>query len=278
MKNKILSKFLIFGLIGVIIASFTAFLLVKKSQVKEKTSVVLGFDPNVPPMGFTDQNGNYVGFDLDLAKEVFESQNMSVTFQPIDWDSKEMELNSGNIDLIWNGLSYTPEREQNMLLTKAYMKNRQVVIVKNDSDISKLNDLQNKNVCVQKGSTGAEAFYDNGISKKCKQIIDLPDMVSCLNEVKVGTSDATVVDESVARYYLSQNSLQDKFKILDEEISTEDYVISVKKGNNGLKNKIEDGLSKIIESGKAKEISEKWFGKDVICFDNRSEKKKLKEN
>ena len=137
------------------------------------------------------------------------------------------------------------------------MKNKQVVIVKNNSNISKLDDLKNKNVCVQKGSTGAESFYNSEISKKCRQIVDLPDMVSCLNEVNVETSDATIVDESVARYYLNQNSLQDKFKILDEEISTEDYVIAVKKGNDNLKNKIENGLSEIIESGKAKEISEK---------------------
>jgi len=265
MKNKFLSLILLF------IGFFSCI------PINAQESVVLGFDPNVPPMGFIDQDGNYVGFDLDLAKEIFESQNISVKFQPIDWDSKEMELNSGNIDLIWNGLSYTPEREQNMLLTKAYMKNRQVVIVKNNSDISKLDDLKNKNVCVQKGSTGAESFYNSEISKKCRQIVDLPDMVSCLNEVNVETSDATIVDESVARYYLNQNSLQDKFKILDEEISTEDYVIAVKKGNDNLKNKIENGLSEIIVSGKAKEISEKWFGKDVICFDDKSEKEKTKK-
>lgn len=270
------NKFLAFGIFGIILSLFIGILVIKKlnNNSKEKTSVILGFDPDVPPMGFINQNGEYVGFDLDLAKEVLESQNISVKYQPIDWDSKEMELNSGNIDCIWNGLSYTPERDKNMLLTKAYMKNRQVVIVKNDSDTSKLDNLKNKNVCVQKGSTGAESFYESEFSKKCKQIIDLPDMVSCLNEVNIGSSDATIVDESVARYYLNQNSLQDKFKILDDEISTEDYVIAVKNGNNDLKNKIENGLSQIIESGKAKEISEKWFGKNVICFDDKSEKEK----
>ena len=141
------NKFLAFGIFGIILSLFIGILVIKKlnNNSKEKTSVILGFDPDVPPMGFINQNGEYVGFDLDLAKEVLESQNMSVKYQPIDWDSKEMELNSGNIDCIWNGLSYTPERDKNMLLTKAYMKNRQVVIVKNDSDTSKLDNLKNKN-------------------------------------------------------------------------------------------------------------------------------------
>lgn len=107
------NKFLAFGIFGIILSLFIGILVIKKlnNNSKEKTSVILGFDPDVPPMGFINQNGEYVGFDLDLAKEVLESQNMSVKYQPIDWDSKEMELNSGNIDCIWNGLSYTPERD-----------------------------------------------------------------------------------------------------------------------------------------------------------------------
>ena len=283
MKNRYFSL-IAFGIISLVFASFFLIVNAKSetndtTETNDKSLVILGFDPNVPPMGFTDQNGNYVGFDLDLAKEVFKTQNIDVKFQPIDWDSKEMELNTGKIDLIWNGLSYTTERSQNMLLTNSYMKNRQVVIVKKESNISKLDDLSEKNVCVQKGSTGAESFRESKISKECKQIVDLEDMVSCLNEVNIGTSDATIVDESVARYYLNQNSLQDKFRILDDEISTEDYVIAVKKGNEDLKNKIEYGFSQIIESGKAKEISERWFGEDIICFDKTAEKKNYnKEN
>ena len=133
MKNRFLSFSLItFGIISLLLVAF--FLnLNAKPETNDKNLVILGFDPNVPPMGFTDQNGDYVGFDLDLAKEVFKTQNIDVKFQPIDWDSKEMELNTGKIDLIWNGLSYTPERSKNMLLTDSYMKNRQVVIVKKES-------------------------------------------------------------------------------------------------------------------------------------------------
>lgn len=234
----------------------------KTSALKDE--IIVGLDVNVPPMGFLSEKNEIIGFDIDLAKKVFTGKKL--TFQPIDWDAKELELNSDKIDVIWNGMSKTPEREQNMLLTKPYMRNRQIVIVNKNSTIEKLDDLQSKIICVQKGSTGAEAFKNHNISNQVKEIIELENMVNCLNEVETFKSDATVVDEVVARYYLDEKGLSESFKILNQEISTEDYVIAVKSENTELKNEIEKQLSSLNESGKAAEISEKWFGTNLFFW------------
>ncbi len=146
-----------------------------------------------------------------------------------------MELNTGKIDVIWNGLSYTPERAENMLLTKSYMQNRQVIIIKSDSKINSLDDLKEKSICVQKGSTSLTALKNSNVGKLAKNIVEIDSMVDCLNEVKLNKTDATVVDEVVAKYYLNKNSIQSQFKTLNEEISTEDYIVAVKKGNIELK-------------------------------------------
>lgn len=231
-----------------------------------KNEIIVGLDVNVPPMGFLSENNEIIGFDIDLAREVFAGKK--VTFQPIDWDAKELELNSGKIDVIWNGMSKTPEREQNMLLTRPYMKNRQIIIVNKNSEIKNLNDLKNKTVCVQKGSTGADAFKNHDVSKLVKETIELENMVNCLNEVETFKSDATVVDEVVAKYYLNEKGLAENFKILGVEISTEDYVIAVKKGNTELKDEIEKQLTFLNESGKTAKISEKWFGTDLFFWED----------
>ena len=251
------------------IISLGSFLIIRNAKIKndKNKSIIVGLDIDVPPIGFIE-NGNIVGFDVDLARETFNALGKEAIFQPINWDSKELELNSGSIDVVWNGLSYTPERDQNMLLTKPYTQNKQVFIIKSDSNIKSLNDLKNKTICVQKGSSGEGSLRNNDISKNLKEIISLETMLTCLKEVQLGKSDAAVVDEIMARYYINQNSLQSEFKILDEELDVENNVVAVKKGNESLKDEIELGLSMIIQSGKAGEISKKWFGENIIKFGN----------
>lgn len=261
MKYKILKLFLLASLI----ISFNC-----QCFCTTNSEITIGLDINVPPMGFMDYSGNIVGFDIDLANEVFKNIGKNVKFQPIDWDSKELELESENIDVIWNGLSKTEQRENSMLLTKPYMKNRQIVITKKDSSISNIQDLKNKKVCVQKGSTGADALNKNEIRKDLKSVVELENMVNCLNEVDSKISDATIVDEVIAKYYLSKENLGNKFKILDEEISSEYYVIAVKKGNQELKNQIEQQLEILNSNGKASQISEKWFAENIFIWKNPS--------
>ena len=233
-------------------------------NAENNQEIVVGLDINVPPMGFLDSNGNITGFDIDLAKETFKILGKEITFQPIDWDSKELELSTGKIDVIWNGLSYTPERAKNMLLTKTYMQNNQIFIVKKGSGISDISDLNQKTVCVQKGSSGETALKNSDVGKNFKNITTLENMVNCLSEVRLLKTDTTLADEVTARYYLAKNN----FEILSDPLSTENYVVAVKNGNETLKNEIEYGLTKIIENGVAENISKKWFGKNIICFEN----------
>ena len=239
-----------------------------------KEKIIIGLDINVPPMGFIGSSGDIVGFDIDLANEVFK--NFNVIFQPIDWDSKEMELESGKIDVIWNGLSKTPEREKSMLLTRSYLKNRQIVVVNKNSEINSLKDLENKVVCVQKGSTGAHALNNSDLKPKIKETIELENMVNCLNEVETFKSDATILDEIVAKYYFSKLKNND-YKILKQEISSEFYVVAVKKGNEKLKDLIEIKLGELYKLGKTAEICKKWFGQDLFYWqDETSEISKFK--
>ena len=250
---KINFKFLIiFLIIFSFLSNFNFVNTYAKDKKEKKEKIVIGLDINVPPMGFKSENGEIIGFDIDLANEVFKNNYEKVIFQPIDWDSKEFELNSNKIDVIWNGLSETPDRKESMLLTKPYLKNRQVILVK--------------------GSTGADALAEHKISGAIKQTVELENMVNCLNEVETGKSDATVVDEVVAKYYLNKLG-ENKFKILNEELSSEFYVIAVKKGNLELKEFIEQKLDEIYKSGKASEISEKWFGQDIFYRQNENSSK-----
>ena len=244
----------------------------------ENDEFVIGVDVNVPPMGFLGENGDVVGLDIDLAREVCKVMGKKLKVQPIDWDAKELELNTNKIDAIWNGMSYTPERDQNMLLTSAYMQNRQVLVVNKDSNISSLDDLNKKNICGQKGSTGIISLKNSDVGKNAKTITELDNMVDCLNEVRLGKSEATVVDEVVVRYYFTKNSLQNDFKILDQELETEDYVIAVRKDNLELKDKIEKALKAVVEDGRAGEISKKWVGSNVITFSAIKEKESAVDN
>lgn len=195
------------------------------ANAENNQKIVVGLDINVSPMGFLDSNGDIIGFDIDLAKETFKIVGKEVTFQPIDWDSKELEFSTGKIDVIWNGLSYTPERAKNMLLTKTYMQNNQVFIVKKGSGISDISDLNQKTVCVQKGSSGETSLKNSDISKNFKNITTFENMVNCLNEVCLSKTNATLADEVTARYYLAKNNFESEFEILSEPLSTKDYVV-----------------------------------------------------
>lgn len=267
---KISFKFLIIFLIVLSFISNCDFINTYAKDKKDK--IVIGLDINVPPMGFKSEKGEIVGFDIDLANEVFKSNYEKIIFQPIDWDSKEFELNSNKIDVIWNGLSETPDRKESMLLSKPYLKNRQIVIVRKDSEINSLENLKNKIICVQKGSTGADTLAEHKISGEIEQTVELENMVNCLNEVETRKSDATIVDEIVAKYYLNKLG-EDKFKILDQELSSEFYVVAVKKGNFELKEFIESKLDEIYKSGIASKISKKWFGQDIFYWQDENSNK-----
>ncbi|MDU4697843.1 MAG: amino acid ABC transporter substrate-binding protein [Paenibacillus sp.] len=229
---------------------------------KDVNKLVIGIDDKFAPMGFRDENNEIVGFDIDYAKAAAEKMGMEVTFQPIDWSSKESELNSGRIDLIWNGYTITEERKGKVLFTKPYLKNSQVVVTLADSEITQLSDLTGKEVGLQSLSSAADALDAAPIQSEIKNVSEFPDNVLALSDLKTKRLDAVVIDEVVARYYMAKE--EGTFKLLDESLAPEEYGIGVKKGNEELLNKLQKALDELNQDGTASEISQKWFGEDKV--------------
>ena len=175
-------------------------------EIKAKGKFIVGLDDSYPPMGFRDEKNEIVGFDIDLAKEVAKRMGVEVEFQPIDWDSKELELNSGKIDCIWNGMTITDERIANMFFAKPYIANQQIIIVPASSGITKKAQLEGKVVGLQKGSSSLEALTADPVGSKVKQIVEYADNVSAYMDLQAGRIDVFVVDSVVGRYVISQNA------------------------------------------------------------------------
>ena len=174
--------------------------------LKDRGVFIVGLDVGFKPMGYYDDNGEIVGFDIDLAKEVAKRLGVEFKAQPIDWAAKEMELDAGNIDCIWNGMSINPERVENMNIIKPYLANRMVVIVAEDSGIATKADLAGKKVAVQAGSTALDAI--NGepeVAATFAEIVEFPDNPTAFLDLKAGRVDALVVDEVVGRNLIAED-------------------------------------------------------------------------
>ncbi|GEN82595.1 amino acid ABC transporter substrate-binding protein [Sporosarcina luteola] len=228
----------------------------------DKDTLIIGVDDKFAPMGFRDENNELAGFDIDYAKAAAEHMGMTVKFQPIDWKTKETELSSGRIDLIWNGYTITDERKGKVLFTKPYLKNAQVVATLTESDIIKLDDLAGKAVGLQALSSAADALNANPIQSDIKSVSEYADNVLALSDLKAGRVEAVVIDEVVIDYYMSKE--EGAFKVLDDSLAPEEYGVGVKKGNEDLLEKLQAALDKMNEDGTATSISEKWFGEDKV--------------
>ncbi len=174
-------------------------------KILEKGKLIVGLDDSFPPMGFRDEKNNIVGYDIDLAKEVAKRMGVELVLQPIDWDSKELELQSGKIDCIWNGMTITEERVEAMYFVKPYIANRQIVIVGENSDIKTKADLTGKKIGLQKGSSALNAVKADDVYSKIGQIIEYQNNVDAFNDLKVGRIDALVVDEVAGRYMIEKD-------------------------------------------------------------------------
>ncbi|WP_134684756.1 amino acid ABC transporter substrate-binding protein [Brevibacillus migulae] len=232
------------------------------NTASEDKQLVIGIDDKFAPMGFRDEKNEIVGFDIDYAKAAAAKMGKEAVFQPIDWSAKESELNSGRIDLIWNGYTITDERKEKVLFTKPYLKNAQVIVTLADSKLTKMDDLADKNVGLQKLSSAADALNANPIKEKIKTVSEFPDNVLALSDLKTGRIDAVIIDEIVARYYMTKEA--NTYKILDESLAPEEYGIGVKKGNEELLNALQKALDELNQDGTAAEISKKWFGEDKV--------------
>lgn len=226
-------------------------------------TIIVGLDDQFPPMGFRDENNEIVGFDIDLAKAAAEKMGVAVEFQPIDWNSKELEIESGKIDLIWNGFSIDEERLETFEFTEPYLDNRQIVIVPEGSDIQVKADLEGKNVGIQEGSSAVAAVEADEVHNLFASMPTYATNVLAFEDLKTGRIDAVVADEIVARYYIAENP-DANLVALDESFGSEQYGIAAKKGNTELIANLQTALDELNADGTAAEISTKWFGEDIV--------------
>ncbi|MBS5546300.1 MAG: amino acid ABC transporter substrate-binding protein [Lachnospiraceae bacterium] len=227
-------------------------------------TLIVGFDQEFPPMGFMAEDGSYVGFDLDLAQEAASRLGLEYQAQPIAWDSKDMELESGNIDCIWNGFTITG-REDDYEWTEPYMDNAQVFVVNGDSGIETLADLAGKVVECQADSSALAALNEDAeLTATFAQLLTTADYNSALMDLEQGAVDAVAMDVVVARYQIQQRDAN--FVVLDETLSSEAYAVGFKKGNTELRDQVQGALEEMAADGTMAEISEKWFGEDLTVI------------
>lgn len=234
---------------------------VSLSKVKEKGEFVLGLDDSFPPMGFRNENNEIVGFDIDVATEVCARMGVTLKLQPISWDAKEKELNSGNIDCIWNGMSVDEERARAMNLSEPYMKNRMVLVVLGDTTYMSQADLEGKKVGVQTGSTADKILAASELSAKLAETINFKDNVTAFMDLEVKGVDAVFLDEVVANEFIAKQGKN--YRVLQDGLAEEDYAIGFRKNDQLLRDEVQKILGEMKADGKLAEISTKWFGKDV---------------
>lgn len=223
----------------------------------------VGFDQDFPPMGFVGDDGEFTGFDLEMAAEVAKRLNLEIAYQPIAWDAKDMELDAGTIDCIWNGFTMTG-READYEWTKPYMNNNQVFVVRADSGIASAADLAGKVVDVQADSSAEAALNDNTELSSTFQIIPVADYNTAFMDLEAGAVDAIAMDDIVASYQITSRGAD--FVVLSDVISAEQYGVGFKKGNTELRDKVQATLEEMAADGTAAEISIKWFGKDITTI------------
>lgn len=226
----------------------------------------VGFDADFPPYGYVE-NGVMKGFDLDLAREVAKRNQWEIVLKPINWDSKDMELNSGSIDCIWNGFTING-REEAYEWSEPYVDNSQVVLVKKSSGINSLADLKDKTVAVQTDTPVQKALIEGGkraeLGKTFKRLIVTPNYNNAIMELEAGSVDAVAMDVGVAKLKAVANN---ELTILSETVITEKYGIGFKKGNTVLRDAVQKTLKEMVADGTAKTISAKYFdGQDVLII------------
>ena len=225
----------------------------------------VGFDAEYPPYGYMDDNGEYTGFDLELAQAVCDMEGWELVKTPIDWDSKDMELDSGSIDCIWNGFTING-REDDYEWTQAYADNSQVIVVAEGSGIASLADLAGKTVGVQAASAALELLqgYQADLAGTFSVLQEFADYNSAFVELQAGSVDAVAMDIGVANYQLKTRG--EGYKILDEVLNSEQYGVGFKKGNTELCEIVDKDLTKLAEDGTVAKLAEKYDISDLICI------------
>lgn len=233
-------------------------------EIKDRGYFTVGLDDAFPPMGFRDEKNEIVGFDVDLAKEAAQRLGVEVKFQPIVWDTKVEELDSGNIDVIWNGLTITEEREKQMLFTKPYIQDRQIIVVTPDSDIKGKADLAGKKIGIQAASSAVDAVEADAATYEVVKdnLLEFESNDLALRDLKGGGVQAVVVDEVVGRYYIAKHP--DDYKVLEDNFGVEEFGVGMRLTDKAFQAELGRVLDEMKADGTAAEISQQWFGEDIV--------------
>lgn len=233
------------------------------ADIKAKGELVIGLDDTFAPMGFRDESGNLVGFDIDLAGAVCEELGVKAKFQPISWDAKEMELSTGRIDCIWNGMSITEERKESMALTDPYLNNKIVVMTKSGIEIADKADLANFNIGIQAKSAALEVVQADDCYDSIKdKIMEYPTYDEVIMDMNAGRLDCMIVDEVLGFY--KNSKMNNAFGVAEFNFGDDFYGIGFRKGDTELRDAVQNAIATTIENGKAAEVSTKWFGNNVV--------------
>ena len=227
-------------------------------KVLDSGKFILGLDATFKPMGFTDENDNIVGFDIDVAQEVCNRLGVELVKQPIDWDTTEQDLDAGKIDCIWNGMSVNASRAEIMNLSEPYMENAMIFVVANGSPVASQADLNGKIVAVQAGSTAQDILRASGLTV---EETALATNIECLQQLELNLVDAVFMDSVVANYEIAESGKD--YVVLPDGLEAEQYAIGFRKNDSALRNKVQEILSEMKADGSLGEISTKWFGSDV---------------
>lgn len=265
MKKKFLS------LMMIMVMAFGVFALTgcgSSDDSAESDTLVVGLDDTFAPMGFRDEEGNLVGFDIDLANAVGEELGMTVEFKPIDWNAKETELEAGTIDCVWNGMSITPERKESMALSDKYLNNKIVLMTLADSslDVTSADQLADLEIGTQVDSSALEMLKSNEAYESFKDNVNEYDTYdTAIMDLKAGRVDVIAVDQVLGEY--TNNNLGGEMKECTYSLGDDYYVIGFAKDNTQLRDQVNEAIGTLNENGKAAEISEKWFGKNIVVFE-----------
>lgn len=236
-------------------------------KYQQQKSITVGFDNTFVPMGFEEKNGNYAGFDIELAQYVSKKLGITVHFQPIDWDMKETELQNGTIDAIWNGYSATDERREKVAFTIPYMQNTQILVVKKTSGIHSVEDMTGKVLGAQNGSSGMLDFEENPEVLKNRVKGGDADQYQSVNEaiidLKNDRIDALLIDRVYADYYLTTEGIADQYDTIPSGFESESFAVGVRPADKKLLEALNQAFKELYQEGIFQQISQKWFGEDV---------------
>ena len=229
--------------------------------IKDQGYFTLGFDEDFPPMGFK-KDGEYTGFDIEVARELFKRLDIELRLQPINWDAKVMELNSHNVDCLWNGMTITEDLKKEVLFSDPYLNNEQVIAVMQDSPVQSLADLAGKKLGIQAGSTANVALDDHADFKaSLGEVVSFKDNMTALLDLESGGLDAVLLDSIVAGYNITASGKP--FRVLSDSLADEEYGIAFRKEDKALRDAVQEELNAMVKDGTLAQISTKWFAKDI---------------